>query len=133
MQKQMMSMMYASTAKTEEEIKLMTPDEKSDYLRSRLHQKLNIGSLQRKSNTQKTKMQEKLQGESEENTSDTTNKSKSSKKNAKKREKERVKRQSELQLALQTIPEVQEVQEVQGVQEDYKTNESDYESDDSST
>ena len=129
MQKQMMSMMYASTAKTEEEIKLMTPDEKSDYLRSRLHQKLNIGSLQRKSNTQKTKMQEKLQGESDENTSDTTSKSKSSKKNAKKREKERAKKQSELQ----TIPEVQEVQEVQEVHEDNKTNESDYESDDSST
>ena len=47
-QKQMLNMMYASTAKTEEELNKMTPDERKEYLRSRLHQKMNIGGPPKK-------------------------------------------------------------------------------------
>jgi ribosome-binding ATPase YchF (GTP1/OBG family) len=65
-QKQMLNMMYASTAKTEEELNKMTPEEKKEYLRSRLQQKMNIGGLQRRTNFQKTQIQEKLQANTEE-------------------------------------------------------------------
>jgi hypothetical protein len=94
-QKQMLNMMYASTAKTEEELNKMTPEEKKEYLRSRIHQKMNIGGLQRKTNFQKTQIQEKLQantGEAEVEGEENPKKSKS----AKKREKERMKKLSEL-------------------------------------
>ena len=91
-QKQMLNMMYASTAKTEEELNKMTPDEKKEYLRSRLHQKMNIGGLQRKSNLQKTQIQEKLQGTSGEAEADGEENPKKKSKSAKKREKERMKK-----------------------------------------
>jgi hypothetical protein len=97
-QKQMLNMMYASTAKTEEELNKMTPEEKKEYLRSRLHQKMNIGGLQRRTNFQKTQIQEKLQantGEAEAE-GDGEEKPKKKSKNAKKREKERMKKLSEL-------------------------------------
>lgn len=95
-QKQMLNMMYASTAKTEEELNKMTPEEKKEYLRSRLHQKMNIGVLQRRTNFQKTQIQEKLQenaGEAEEKEEEAPKKKS---KSAKKREKERMKKLGEL-------------------------------------
>lgn len=95
-QKQMLNMMYASTAKTEEELNKMTPEEKKEYLRSRLHQKMNIGGLQRRTNFQKTQIQEKLQGTSGEAAVEGEEKPKPKSKNAKKREKERMKKLSEL-------------------------------------
>ena len=97
-QKQMLNMMYASTSKTEEELNKMTPEEKKEYLRSRLHQKMNIGGLQRRTNFQKTQLQEKLQESSDANANANTEadapqpKSKS----AKKREKERMNKLAEL-------------------------------------
>jgi len=94
-QKQMLNMMYASTSKTEEELNKMTPEEKKEYLRSRLHQKMNIGGLQRKTNFQKTQIQEKLQANTgEENGEGEEAKPKS--KSAKKREKEKMKKMAEL-------------------------------------
>jgi len=94
-QKQMLNMMYASTCKTEEELNKMTPDEKKEYLRSRLHQKMNIGGLQRKTNFQKTQLQEKLQENTgEENGEGEEAKPKS--KSAKKREKEKMAKMAEL-------------------------------------
>jgi len=95
-QKQMLNMMYASTAKTEEELNKMTPEEKKEYLRSRLHQKMNIGGLQRKTNFQKTQIQEKLQGNTEEVKADGEEKPTVKSKSAKKREKARMKKLSEL-------------------------------------
>ena len=96
-QKQMLNMMYASTAKTEEDLNKMTPDEKKEYLRSRLHQKMNIGVLQRRTNFQKTQIQEKLQANTGEVEADANEEEKPKKsKSAKKREKERMKKLSEL-------------------------------------
>lgn len=91
-QKQMLNMMYASTAKTEEELNKMTPEEKKEYLRSRLQQKMNIGVLQRRTNSQKTQIQEKLQATSGEVEVDGEEKPKAKSKSAKKREKERMKK-----------------------------------------
>lgn len=96
-QKQMLNMMYASTAKTEEDLNKMTPEEKKEYLRSRLHQKMNIGGLQRRTNFQKTQIQEKLQGNGgggEEEKEKETPKVKS--KIEKKNEKDRLKKLAEL-------------------------------------
>lgn len=95
-QKQMLNMMYASTAKTEEELNKMTPEEKREYLRSRLHQKMNIGGLQRRTNFQKTQIQEKLQVTSGEAEAEGEEKPKKKSKSAKKREKERMKKLAEL-------------------------------------
>lgn len=95
-QKQMLNMMYASTSKTEEELNKMTPEEKKEYLRSRLHQKMNIGGLQRRTNFQKTQIQEKLQGNTEEAEADGEETSNVKSKSAKKREKARMKKLSEL-------------------------------------
>ncbi len=115
-QKQMLNMMYASTAKTEEELNKMTPDEKKEYLRSRLHQKMNIGGLQRKTNFQKNQIQEKLQSNTEEKEEEKHDiKSKS----AKRREKERMKKHAELLQA----------NSVQQVEIKKSESESDYESD----
>lgn len=96
-QKQMLNMMYASTCKTEEELNKMTPDEKKEYLRSRLHQKMNIGGLQRKTNFQKTQLQEKLQSNTEgENGEGEGEEAKPKSKSAKKRENEKMKKMAEL-------------------------------------
>ena len=95
-QKQMLNMMYASTSKTEEELNKMTPEEKKEYLRSRLHQKMNIGGLQRRTNFQKTQIQEKLQGTSGEAEADGEETPNVKSKSAKKREKARMKKLSEL-------------------------------------
>lgn len=119
-QKQMLNMMYASTAKTEEELNKMTPEEKKEYLRSRLHQKMNIGVLQRRTNFQKTQIQEKLQanaGEADEKEEETPKKKS---KSAKKREKERMKKLSEL---------LQKKDGVQPAEVKKSESESDYESD----
>ena len=118
-QKQMLNMMYASTAKTEEELNKMTPEEKKEYLRSRLHQKMNIGGLQRRTNFQKTQIQEKLQATSGEADAEGEVKPKKSK-SAKKREKERMKKLAEL---LQTNDGTQPVEVKKS------ESESDYESD----
>ena len=118
-QKQMLNMMYASTAKTEEELNKMTPEEKKEYLRSRLHQKMNIGGLQRRTNFQKTQIQEKLQATSGEAEAEGEVKPKKSK-SAKKREKERMKKLAEL---LQTNDGTQPVEVKKS------ESESDYESD----
>jgi len=119
-QKQMLNMMYASTAKTEEELNKMTPEEKKEYLRSRLHQKMNIGGLQRRTNFQKTQIQERLQanigGEDEKEEEAPKKKSK----NAKKREKERIKKLAEL-LQKNDVAESAKVKKSES--------ESDYESD----
>ena len=99
-QKQMLNMMYSSTAKTEDELNKMTPDEKKEYLRSRLHQKMNIGGLQRRTNFQKTQLQEKLQESSDANANteeaDAPQPKSKSSKSSKKREKEKMKKLAEL-------------------------------------
>ena len=118
-QKQMLNMMYTSTAKTEEELNKMSPEEKKEYLRSRLHQKMNIGGLQRRTNFQKNQIQEKLQATSGEAEAEGEEKPKKSK-NAKKREKERMKKLAEL---------LQNNDGTQPVEVKKSESESDYESD----
>ena len=119
-QKQMLNMMYASTAKTEEELNKMTPEEKKEYLRSRLHQKMNIGVLQRRTNFQKTQIQEKLQANAVEADEKEEKAPKKKSKSAKKREKERMKKLSEL---------LQKKDGVQPAEVKKSESESDYESD----
>ena len=119
-QKQMLNMMYASTAKTEEELNKMTPEEKKEYLRSRLHQKMNIGVLQRRTNFQKTQIQEKLQAISEDAEKKEDEAPKKKSKSAKKREKERMKKLSEL---------LQKNHSAQPAEVKKSESESDYESD----
>ena len=60
-QKQMINQMYQSSAKSEEEIAKMTPEEKKLYLQSRLKQKMFFSTAKRQSNFQKEQMQEKMQ------------------------------------------------------------------------
>ncbi len=124
-QKQMLNMMYASTAKTEDELNKMTPEEKKEYLRSRLHQKMNIGGLQRRTNVQKTQLQEKLQESSnaDANTEEADTPQPKSK-SAKKREKERMNKLAEL-LKKDGIQQKDLPAEVKKSE-----SESDYESDD---
>ena len=124
-QKQMLNMMYASTAKTEDELNKMTPEEKKEYLRSRLHQKMNIGGLQRRTNVQKTQLQEKLQESSnaDANTEEADTPQPKSK-SAKKREKERMNKLAEF-LKKDGIQQKDLPAEVKKSE-----SESDYESDD---
>ena len=124
-QKQMLNMMYASTAKPEDELNKMTPEEKKEYLRSRLHQKMNIGGLQRRTNVQKTQLQEKLQESSnaDANTEEADTPQPKSK-SAKKREKERMNKLAEL-LKKDGIQQKDLSSEVKKSE-----SESDYESDD---
>ena len=119
-QKQMLNMMYASTAKTEEELNKMTPEERKEYLRSRLHQKMNIGGLQRRTNFQKTQIQEKLQATSGEGEEKEEEAPKKKSKSAKKREKEQMKKLAEL---------LQKKDGAQPAEVKKSESESDYESD----
>ena len=130
-QKQMLNMMYASTSKTEEELNKMTPEEKKEYLRSRLHQKMNIGGLQRRTNVQKTQLQEKLQESSDANAGANANASANTdthapqpkSKSAKKNEKERMKKLAEL-LKKEGVPPTDFPEQMKKSE-----SESDYESD----
>ena len=126
-QKQMLNMMYASTSKSEEELNKMTPEEKKEYLRSRLHQKMNIGGLQRRTNFQKTQIQEKLQGNAggDEEKEEEAPKAKSKSAKKKKNEKERMKKLAEL-LQNQGVQQKDFPEEVKRIKSE---SESDYESD----
>ena len=108
----------------------MTPQEKKEYLRSRLHQKMNIGGLQRRTNVQKTQLQEKLQESSDAdananaNTNTEADAPQPKSKSAKKNEKERMKKLAEL-LKKEGVPPKDFPEQLKKSE-----SESDYESDD---
>ena len=95
-QKQMISQMYQSGAKSEEELSKMTPDERKEYLQSRLKQKMFFSTSQRRSMFQKKQLQEKMEEkikETQELQQQTSSKTeKNRKKQQKKREKLRAQR-----------------------------------------
>ena len=97
-QKQFINQMYQSSAKSEEELSKMTPEERREYLAGRLKQKMFFSSAQRQSQVQKKQLQEKMQSKLEENKSgeqeQSSNKTeKNRKKNQKRREKLRAMKQ----------------------------------------
>ena len=97
-QKQMVSQLFDSSAKSQEELDKMTLEEKKEYLRGRLKQKMFFNGVSRQSTQQKKKMQEKMEevtkqpGE-EEDIGVTP--SKTSQKNKKKKERKRAERAAE--------------------------------------
>jgi hypothetical protein len=83
-QKQMVSQLFDSTAKSQEELDKMTPEERREYLRGRLKQKMFFNGVSRQSSQQKKKMQEKM-----EEAEATPTISKTAEKNKKKKERKR--------------------------------------------
>jgi len=120
-QKQMVNAMFANSAKTEDELNQLSPEEKREYLRARLKQRMFINGASRQSTYQKKQMQEKMQQKIEEEQVKIEEESKKRlEKNRKKREKRKLKRR-------QMVEEVQrEEEEVVMVE---RESESDYESD----
>jgi len=95
-QKQMVSQLFDSTAKSQEELDKMTPEDRREYLRGRLKQRMFFNGVSRQSMQQKKKMQEKMeevtkqpdqQDQQEQDTSVT--RSKTAEKNKKKKERKR--------------------------------------------
>lgn len=99
-QKQMVTQLFESTAKSQEELDKMSPDEKREYLRGRLKQRMFFNGVSRQSTQQKKKMQEKMEEAtkqpSEENTGVTL--SKTAQKNRKKKERKRAAKSVEKSL-----------------------------------
>lgn len=60
-QKQMVSQLFENTAKSQEEIDKMTPEEKKEYLSGRLKQRMFFNGVSRQSMQQKKKMQDKIE------------------------------------------------------------------------
>jgi hypothetical protein len=83
-QKQMVSQLFDSTAKSQEELDKMTPEERREYLRGRLKQKMFFNGVSRQSSQQKKKLQEKM-----EEAEATPTISKTAEKNKKKKERKR--------------------------------------------
>lgn len=92
-QKQMVSQLFDSTAKSQEELDKMTPEDRKEYLRGRLKQRMFFNGVSRQSMQQKKKMQEKMEEATkqpeQEIKADSTTLSKTAEKNRRKKEKKR--------------------------------------------
>ena len=90
-QKQMVSQLFDSTAKSHEELDKMTPEERREYLRGRLKQKMFFNGVSRQSMQQKKKIQEKMEESTKksEESEATPTISKTAEKNKKKKERKR--------------------------------------------
>ena len=90
-QKQMVSQLFDSTAKSAEELDKMTPEERKEYLRGRLKQRLFFNGASRQSMQQKKKMQDKMEEATKqsEETEATPTISKTAEKNKKKKERKK--------------------------------------------
>jgi hypothetical protein len=123
-QKQMVSQLFESSAKSQEELDKMTPDEKREYLRGRLKQRMFFNGVSRQSTQQKKKMQEKIEESTKqpgEEAADTgAPLSKTARKNKKKKEKKRAAKAAE-EAVVEADDDVVIVK---------RESESDYESDD---
>ena len=97
-QKQMVSQLFENTAKSQEELDKMTPDDRREYLRGRLKQKMFFSGVSRQSMQQKKKMQENMEQatkKTEEETELSETVSKSSEKNKKKKDRKRAAKAAE--------------------------------------
>jgi len=91
-QAQLINQMLESSAKSEEELNKMTPEEKKEYLRGRLKQKMFFSNAKRQTNVQKQQLQEKMQEQLQEKAGPTPTKTEAQKeRNRRKREKKREK------------------------------------------
>ena len=90
-QKQMVSQLFDSTAKSQGELDKMTPEERREYLRGRLKQRMFFNGVSRQSSQQKKKMQDKMEEATKqsEETEATPTISKTAEKNKKKKEKKK--------------------------------------------
>ena len=120
-QKQMVNAMFVNSAKTDEELNKLSAEEKREYLRGRLKQRMFINGASRQSSYQKKQMQEKIQQKMEEDQSKNEELAKKKlEKNRKKREKKKLKKQQKIEEVLREDEEVVVVE---------RESESDYESD----
>ena len=91
--KQMVNQLFENSAKSQEELDKMTPEERKEYLRGRLKQKLFFNGASRQSTQQKKKMQENLQEKMNDSSAEGMNGdgpvSKKTEKNKKKRDKKK--------------------------------------------
>lgn len=134
-QRQMVSQLFDSTAKSQEELDKMTPDEKREYLRGRLKQRMFFNGVSRQSTQQKKKMQEKMEESTKQpgegNTGVTL--SKTALKNKKKKDRKRAAKAAE-EAIVQAVNKVEVEDEENNNDDDVvivkKDSESDYESDD---
>ena len=92
-QMQMINQIYEQSAKKEDDISKMTDEERKEYLRGRLRQKMFYSTAGRQSKQQKTALQERMQKQMEEkNKEEEEKKRKKAEKNRKKREKRKLKK-----------------------------------------
>lgn len=110
-QKQMVSQLFESTAKSQEELDKMSPEDRKEYLRGRLKQRMFFSGVSRQSTQQKKKMQEKIEESANKNDGVTegSNISKNSEKNKKK--KLRKKAAKAAALALEQINDDKKIEE----------------------
>ena len=125
-QKQMVSQLFDSTAKSQEELDKMTPEERREYLRGRLKQKMFFNGVSRQSSQQKKKMQEKMEESTKnpEETEATPTISKTAEKNKKKKEKKK----AEMAAAMAAEQAIEDDNDDVVIVK--RESESDYESDD---
>jgi len=121
-QKQMVNaMMFANSAKTDEELNQLSAEEKREYLRGRLKQRMFINGASRQSSYQKKQMQDKMQKKIEEEQVKIEELAKKkAEKNRKKRERKKLKKQQKIEEVVRENEEVVVVE---------RESESDYESD----
>ena len=94
-QKQLINQMFESSAKSEEELSKMNPEERKAYLQGRLKQKMFFSSSQRRSMNQKQQIQEKLQEKLQEVSEKQPETNSKTERNRKKRQKKRDKLKSQ--------------------------------------
>jgi microsomal dipeptidase-like Zn-dependent dipeptidase len=125
-QKQMVSQLFDSTAKSQEELDKMTPEERREYLRGRLKQRMFFNGVSRQSSQQKKKMQDKMEEATKqsEETEATPTISKTAEKNKKKKEKKK----AAMAAAMATEQPIEDDNDDVVIVK--RENESDYESDD---
>jgi hypothetical protein len=129
-QKQMVSQLFDSTAKSQEELDKMTPEERREYLRGRLKQRMFFNGVSRQSSQQKKKMQDKMEEATKqsEETEATPTISKTAEKNKKKKEKKKAAMAAAMAAAKADEKPIEDDNDDVVIVK--RENESDYESDD---
>jgi hypothetical protein len=133
--KQMVNQLFENSAKSQEELDKMTPEERKEYLRGRLKQKLFFNGASRQSTQQKKKLQENIQEKMDESTNAGNGDgqvSKKTEKNRKKRDKKKAAKMATM-TAEKMAERSTEADKVTSDDEDVvivkRDSESDYESD----
>lgn len=132
-QQQMINQIFEQNAKTEDDISKLSDEERKEYLRSRLRQKMFYSSAGRQSKQQKNVLQEKMQKQMEKkNQEEEERKKRMTEKNRKKRQRKRLNRQQNQNKLVDSEEVVKvETEEIKESNEEpvIVKDESDYESD----